>query len=215
MSEVDLRTLLEATLFGAGRSLSVEELAEAVEATLGEITANLEALQHTMKRRPGGALQLTEVSGRWVMEVKPALANHIPSSFRTDIPKRVLPAAALIAYHQPMAQSQLVEMLGQRAYDHVRDLAHLGLINRKREGLSRRLTTTRRFAEYFGCPHADSRKVRKWFREQASQMGLTGTELAASLGDGEGGEIQDAPEVPVSEGWDEDSAELITTDEAE
>ena len=51
-------------------------------------------------------------------------------------------------------------MIGQRAYEHVRDLAHLGLIDRRRDGLSRRLTTTRRFAEMFGCPYAESKKVR-------------------------------------------------------
>jgi len=87
----------------------------------------------------------------------------------------------LVAYHQPMAQSQLVEMLGQRAYDHVRDLAKMGLIDRRRDGLTRRLTTTRRFAEYFGCPEVEYRKVRTWFREEASKMGLTSAQLAASL----------------------------------
>ena len=59
MSDVDVRTILEATLFGAGRSLSVEELSEAMQITPGEVVANLESLQHTMKRRPGGALQLS------------------------------------------------------------------------------------------------------------------------------------------------------------
>ena len=54
MSDVDVRTILEATLFGAGRSLSVEELSEAMQITPGEVVANLESLQHTMKRRPGG-----------------------------------------------------------------------------------------------------------------------------------------------------------------
>ena len=212
VSEVDLRTLLEATLFGAGRSLSVDELAESMQTTPSEVVTNLESLQHTMKRRPGGALQLTDVSGRWVMEVKPKLANHIPSSFRTEVPQRLLAAAALIAYHQPMAQSQLVDMIGPRAYDHVRDLAHLGLIDRRRDGNSRRLTTTRRFAEMFGCPYAELKKVRKWFRENAANMGMDGVELAASLGDG-GDEIQDAPEVPVSEDWDESSAEIIENEE--
>ena len=41
VSEVDLRTLLEATLFGAGRSLSIEELAESMQRTPGEVVANL------------------------------------------------------------------------------------------------------------------------------------------------------------------------------
>jgi segregation and condensation protein B len=80
-----------------------------------------------------------------------------------------------------MAQSQLVDMLGQRAYDHVRDLASMGLIDRRRDGLTRRLTTTRRFAEYFGCPEVEFRKVRAWFRAEAGKMGLTSAELAASL----------------------------------
>ena len=48
LSDGDLRTLLEATLFGAGRSLSIEELAESMQQSPGEIVANLESLQHTM-----------------------------------------------------------------------------------------------------------------------------------------------------------------------
>ena len=80
-----------------------------------------------------------------------------------------------------MQQSQLKDMLGQKAYDHVRDLASMGLIDRRREGLTRRLTTTRRFAEYFGCPEVEFRKVRLWFRSEAEKMGLTSAQLAASL----------------------------------
>ena len=80
-----------------------------------------------------------------------------------------------------MSQAQLVDMLGQRAYDHVRELSNRGLIDRRRDGLTRRLTTTRRFAEYFGCPEVEFRKVRTWFREEANNMGLTSAQLAASL----------------------------------
>ena len=211
--DIDLQTMLEAILFSAGRSLSTEDLAESLEGSHNDVLTSLQALQSTMKRRRGGAIQLTEVSGRWVMEVKPKLANHVPGSFRTEIPKRLLPTAALIAYHQPMAQSQLVEMIGQKPYEHVRDLSHLGLVGRRRDGLSRRLTTTRRFAEYFGCPYAESKKVRKWFREQADQLGLTGAQLAQQLGEGEAGEIKDAPEVPISDDWDEETAEVIADGE--
>ena len=47
--------------------------------------------------------------------------------------------------------------------------------------MTRRLTTTRRFAEYFGCPEVEYRKVRSWFRQEAEKMGLTSAQLAASL----------------------------------
>ena len=181
MSEPNLNTILEAIVFGAGKSMSVTELSELVGKNSSEIEDALNSLRLTIKRRKDGALQLTEVSGRWILEVKTGLSPFLPDSFRADIPQRLLPAAALIAYHQPMSQSQLVDMLGQRAYDHVRELSNRGLIDRRRDGLTRRLTTTRRFAEYFGCPEVEFRKVRTWFREEANNMGLTSAQLAASL----------------------------------
>ena len=181
MSDPSLSTVLEAILFGAGRSMTVEELSELLERPQAEVQSALHDLQATIRRRRDSALQLTNVAGRWIFEVRPSLSSHLPESFRADIPQRLLPAAALVAYHQPMAQSQLVDMRGQRAYDHVRDLAKMGLIDRRRDGLTRRLTTTRRFAEYFGCPEVEYRKVRTWFREEASKIGLTSAQLAASL----------------------------------
>ena len=100
---------------------------------------------------------------------------------RTEIPKRLLKTAALIAYHQPMAQNKLVEMVGQVTYEHVSDLRELGLIDKRRDGNTRRLTTTRRFSEYFGCPHTATSDVATWFKEQAKAMGLTGSQLAEAL----------------------------------
>ena len=181
MSEPPLTTILEAILFGSGRSMSLEELSEMLGEPKGVIHVGLSNLRKIIDQREGSALQLTDVSGRWIFEVRPELSSFLPETFRADIPQRLLPAAALIAYHQPMAQSQLVDMLGQRAYDHVRDLSEMGLVDRRRDGLTRRLTTTRRFAEYFGCPEVEFRKVRSWFREEASKLGLTSAELAASL----------------------------------
>jgi len=84
----------------------------------------------------------------------------------------LLKAASLIAYHQPMAQSRLIELLGQKAYDYVRELAQYGMIDRRKDGNTRRLTTTRRFSESFGCPYTDRKRVREWFREQVQNTGL-------------------------------------------
>ena len=200
MSEPPLTTVLEAILFGAGRSMSLQELSEMLKQPKGVIMVGLASLRKEISERENCALQLSDVSGRWSFEVKPELSAHLPGSFRAEIPQRLLPAAALVAYHQPMAQSQLVDMLGQRAYDHVRDLADMGLIDRRRDGLTRRLTTTRRFAEYFGCPEVEFRKVRTWFRTAAAKLGLTSAEMAASLAPDEQMAIsefseEDAPEV--------------------
>ena len=103
MSDPSLSTVLEAILFGAGRSMTVEELSELLERPQAEVQSALHDLQATIRRRRDSALQLTNVAGRWIFEVPPSLSSHLPESFRADIPQRLLPAAALVAYHQPMA----------------------------------------------------------------------------------------------------------------
>ena len=184
MSEIPLETLLEATLFSAGRSLSIQELSENLGYEDEEILESLNNLQSTIKRRRGGSLQIVEIGGKWAMEVKPGIADHLPKETKSELPPKLLKAAALIAYHQPMPQSRLVELLGQRAYDHIRELAQAGLIGRRRDGNTRRLTTTRRFSEMFGCPHTDRKKVKAWFREMVTTSGmLDGMESKLALRD--------------------------------
>ena len=172
MSELQLDTLLEATLFAAGKSLSVDELCQSLGYDEDEMLDSLYSLRSTLKRRRGGALQIAEVGDRWAIEVKPAIAEHLPKAAKTELPKKLLKAASLIAYHQPMSQSRLVELLGQKAYDYVRELAQHGMIDRRKDGNTRKLTTTRRFSEAFGCPYTDRKKVIAWFREQVQKTGI-------------------------------------------
>ena len=182
MTEVPIDTLLEATLFGAGRSMSVPELSTALGYDEDEMLDSLYSLRSTLKRRRGGALQVAEVGDRWAIEVKPDIASHLPKETKTEIPQKLLKAAALIAYHQPIPQSRLVELLGQKAYDYVRELAQLGMVDRRKDGNTRRLSTTRRFSETFGCPYTDRKKVKQWFREQVKTTGMfDGMEDAAVL----------------------------------
>lgn len=172
MSEIPLETLLEATMFSAGKSMNPAELSEVLGYEEEEVIESLGNLQSTMKRRKGGSLQIVEIGGKWAMEVKPAIADHLPKDTKSDLPPKLLKAASLIAYHQPMPQSRLVELLGPKAYDHIRELAQSGLVNRRRDGNTRRLTTTRRFSELFGCPHTDRKKVRQWFRDMVTSSGV-------------------------------------------
>jgi segregation and condensation protein B len=184
MSEVPLETLLEATLFSAGRSMNMVELSEQLGYDEEEINEAISNLQATVKRRRGGGLQVVEIGGKWAMEVKPIIANHLPKETKSELAPKLLKAASLIAYHQPMPQSRLVELLGQRAYDHIRELAQAGLIGRRRDGNTRRLTTTRRFSEMFGCPHTDRKKVKAWFRDMVVSSGmLDGMESKLALRD--------------------------------
>ncbi len=176
--EGGLEPMVEALLFIAGKPLTVGDLCERLNAGTGDVEAALQSLQKHHRRRKIGSLRVNKAGKGWVLEVATGLSEQLESVARAEIPKRLLPTAALIAYHQPISQSDLVQMIGQKAYDHVHDLSSFGLIDRRRDGNTRRLTTTARFAEYFGCPSADRNAVRAWFRERASALGLDASDPA-------------------------------------
>ena len=103
-------------------------------------------------------------------------------------------------------------MVGQVTYEHVSDLRELGLVDKRRDGNTRRLTTTRRFSEYFGCPHTSASDVAAWFKEQAKEMGLTGSQLAEALS-GDEGEDSDFSEESLEADVLGDLPENIVTEE--
>ena len=77
MAELPLESLIEATLFSSGKSMSVDELSKVLGYDEDEMLDCLGSLQATLKRRKGGALQLAEVGDRWALEVKPTIASPV------------------------------------------------------------------------------------------------------------------------------------------
>ena len=203
MTSPSIESIVEALLFCSGRSLKPSEISEQSGHPESAIVESLSTLQNQYRRRRDSALTVVEVGGRWSMEVHPRLSAHLPSELRGDIPDRLQRAAALIAYHQPMMQSDLVQMMGPIAYDYVRALARLGLVDRRRQGNSRRLRTTRYFAERFQCPHTEPKKVREWFSGQAEASGITSQNLVDSIRELDP-DVGDMDFIPESDGTEED-----------
>src|SRR5205807_10225547 len=77
-----------------------------------------------------------------------------------EIDRDLLKTAALIAYHQPLPQSDLFDMIGSKVYEHTKGLEDLGLVNRKPSGPPPALTTTRPFAEFSGLKPTDREGIR-------------------------------------------------------
>ena len=90
MTEIPLETLLEATLFSAGRSLDITEMSETLGYDEEEIIESLGNLQSTIKRRRGGGLQIVEIGKKWAMEVKPQIADHLPKETKSELPPKLL-----------------------------------------------------------------------------------------------------------------------------
>lgn len=161
--------LIEASLFSAGKPLSPKEIAEALN--LPEETI-LEVLNRLIKSysRKDSAIEIAKMGNKYGMQVRPNLAEYIKSLAEMEIPVKVLKTAALIAYHQPIKQSDLQEMFGSKVYDHVKELAELGLVKRREEGRTVILTTTSQFAEYFGINTTDREKIKQLLTEKVQSL---------------------------------------------
>lgn len=153
------RHIVEAALFSAGKPLSVEEIAQ--QTNLPPDTVK-DACKELAKEYDGRdtVLEVSKAGAKWAMQVRPQAAEPATKFAPPEIPAKLLKTLALIAYHQPMKQSELVDMLGTKVYDHVPLLVERGLVKAREEGVTKILVTTNLFPEYFGLDAEDREQVR-------------------------------------------------------
>ena len=188
--KVDPTGVVEAALFSAGRPLEKEEIAEATGLGKRDINKALNALMKDYKGRET-SLTVAKVGEKYTMALKADYAGHARKLAEMEIPLKTLKTAALIAFHQPLKQSELQDMIGSKVYDHVGVLVELGLIRARAHERTKLLTTTERFSEYFGIDTLDKTEIRKWLAEKTGiELDREGETLDdyAEEGDGTGGD---------------------------
>lgn len=151
--------VVEAALFSAGRPIGVDEIQDETGLTKKVIDGALKALEKTYRERDT-ALEVGKAGTKWAMQVRALAADNAARFAPMEIPKKTLKTLALIAYHQPMKQSELKEMIGSKVYDHVGELKERGLVKTRRDGITKIVTTTAAFPEYFGLEAASQDEVR-------------------------------------------------------
>ncbi|MDY6761997.1 MAG: SMC-Scp complex subunit ScpB, partial [Candidatus Nanohaloarchaea archaeon] len=72
-----------------------------------------------------------------------------------DLNDAELRTLALVAYNAPVKQSDVVEVRGNRAYTHVKELTKRGFIQAEEDGRTKQLDVTDHFLDYFDLDAAD------------------------------------------------------------
>ena len=157
--------VIEAALFSAGRPLRVSEIEDATGIGKDTIRKALKKLISEYKKSDI-AMEIAKVSSKYVMQLKEDYAQPAEMLAKTEIPKKYLKTASLIAYHQPIKQSDLVEMVGPRVYEHVKALHDIGLISAKPYGATKKLKITKKFLEYFGIDAKKPEEIKIWLAER-------------------------------------------------
>ncbi|TLZ70167.1 MAG: SMC-Scp complex subunit ScpB [Methanobacteriota archaeon] len=209
----DERGIVEAALFSAGRPVSVEDLAKSTRIDVESVKGHVKALAADYTTRHS-AVEIAAVGGKWTMQIRREFADRAQAFAPPEIDRDLLKTVTLIAYHQPVLQSDLGDMIGSKVYEHVQALVDLSLVNKRPSGRSFELTTTRYFVEFFGLKATDREGIRRLLAEQAgvkftpkpaAVSGPAGPtpEGAVPAGDPGGGgndSSQDRPGQPITDG---------------
>ncbi len=147
----DKKALLEAALFLAAEPLSTKQLANVLSVgSPGYVATLLEEYAEELAAGHRG-IELEELDGKYQLSVKeqylPDVAHLAPQQ---DMSHGVLRTLALIAYNAPVEQTKVVEIRGNRTYNHVKELLNRGLIKAEPSGRTKELDVTKDFLEYFG-----------------------------------------------------------------
>ena len=151
--------MIEASLFSAGKPISLDDIASSTGIEPALVKLYLKKLMSSYSRRDT-SLEIIKAGRKYSLRIREAYVEKISTLAPPEVNPKLLKTAALIAYHQPMRQSQLVEMYGAKIYDHVKELMDIGLIRARKEGSTKVLTTTHRFSEVFGIGSISKKKVK-------------------------------------------------------
>lgn len=142
---------IEAALYASDRPLSLQELQETVDTSSETYVRKLlERLRERYDK--DGSLELKETTEDMFTvqlreEYMPRVEGVVP---KTELSKGELKTLAVIAYKQPVKQSELAEIRGGRVYKYVKRLLELDFIEAEPHGRTKVLRTSKKFAGYFG-----------------------------------------------------------------
>ena len=147
-AEVDNIKKVEAALFIAGKFLSLQELI-----TLTDVNPILlrKILGDVEEKYKDSGIEIVKNGDMWKMDVASEhreMVNKLASG-QSEFSKAEQETLAIIAHKQPMKQSILVKIRGNKAYDHVKSFVQMGLITKKRIGHTAELNLSDEFYDYF------------------------------------------------------------------
>ena len=153
--ELSLEAKLEALLFVAPATVSVKQLAEALEVTPREVEKTLETLEAGFAergirlQRHKGELRLTSAP-----QTAPLVERFLDLEATTRLSHAALECLAIVAYQQPVTRPQIDAVRGVNSDTAIRSLLTHGLIEEigRTESAGRPIlyATTAEFLQHFG-----------------------------------------------------------------
>jgi segregation and condensation protein B len=147
---VRLATKIEAILYLKGQAVSLTEIAQLANCELETAEDAMIELMNDYAHRDS-ALEVIETPNGYCLQLRETFQTLIDSLVPAELTTGTLRTLAAIALKNPILQTELIELRGSGAYQHVQELVNMGFIRKRRqsEGRSFWIEVTDKFHQYF------------------------------------------------------------------
>ncbi|MCC7529239.1 MAG: SMC-Scp complex subunit ScpB [Candidatus Melainabacteria bacterium] len=182
---MSLKAKIESVLFLTEKPVRAQAIARIVNEDVQIVRQAILELIHDYENRDG-ALEIADDDG-YIIQVKDQYSSIIDEFLPMELPLALLRTLSAIALKQPVSQAEIIKIRGAGAYDHIKELLAREMINKKEDGRSPLLTTTKQFQDYFRLTQ-DAKSLRTELRksDKKKPQEADGTTFDATPGvDGE------------------------------
>ena len=150
---------IEGALFISGRWLNLDDLVRiSGTGSVAAVRQCIMELQTEYEQRDGG-IKMAKEGSMYRLEIDPEVREKVYYlAPEPELSPALIKTLALIAYKQPIYQSGVVKVIGNRAYQYIKELRKKEFISVKKKGRTKLLSTTGRFNKYFGIPEGEKFK---------------------------------------------------------
>jgi segregation and condensation protein B len=147
---VSLAQIVESILYLKGRPLPIAKIAEYAQCDRDEVEEALIDLMADYAHRHS-ALEIVETSEGYALQLRESFQYLVHHLIPLDLGVGALRTLAAIALKGPISQTDLVDLRGSGAYQHVQELVSLGFVQKRRQAKQRSfwLQVTDKFHQYF------------------------------------------------------------------
>ena len=165
---------LEAVFFICGRFLNMQELISLTDLNPIIIEELIEKLQEKYDDKDSAMeiIQKGEGNGRvWKMDVRPqyhGIINKVAGG-RSEFSKAEQETLGIIAFKQPIKQSVIIKIRGNKGYEHIKKFVDLGLIKKKKMGHTEELSLSDDFYDYFAFQGGENSSLQESLKVNNSE----------------------------------------------
>lgn len=157
---------IEAALFVAGKWMSIQEMITLTDLNPILLKQYLEKLQERYNEE--SAIEIVHRKNYWKMDVKQEYSEMINrlATGNSEFTSAEQETLAIIAYKQPVKQSVIINIRGNKAYDHIKKFRNIGLVKTKRISHTLELQLSDQFYDYFNINEGKNAELEKGMEKE-------------------------------------------------